>query len=235
MRTCRTLLALALVAASLAGCGKNPTASAPTEQRVRFTTAAKPRALPSPAAPTPLPYQAAPPATVVTRPGATPGAIPGGTPVASTAPGSQAGAVRLKVRTFGAAPVGSLVLNVVSHADPTLAAMVPLAMNGAEANWETEDLPPGLYDLILEVRDPGGARIGSGKAVADVRAGEIAAVSVDLTVEMTPTVPATPGPVDPPGNSGVAASTPPPSTGPVAEPTPAPGQGGTLGIRVEFI
>jgi hypothetical protein len=229
MRTCHTILALALAAAALTGCGKNPSTAAPVEQRTRFATAAKPKALPPAAAQKQPTYQAAPPATVKTRPGEAPSAAP----AAPTAPMPQTGAVRLKVRTFGAATVGSLVLNVVSHADPTLAAMVPLAMNGAEADWETEDLAPGFYDLVIEVRDAGGRRLGGGKAVADVRAGEIAAVSVDITVQAAPTVTPTPGPGGDGGGAGAATSTPPPA--PVTSPTPVPAAGGTLGIRVEFI
>ncbi|MEB3222704.1 MAG: hypothetical protein VKS61_11550 [Candidatus Sericytochromatia bacterium] len=233
MRTCQTLLALVLVAASLAGCGKNPTASVPAEQRTRFGAGVKAKAVPSPAAVAPKEstYLSAPPASVTTRPGAKASAAP----AAPAAPVQKLGAVRLKVRTFGPAAVGSLVLNVISHADPSLAAMVPLAMNGAEADWETEDLVPGMYDMILEVRDVAGQRIGSGKAVAEVVAGEIAAVAVDITVQ--PPASATPAP----GNGGsagggtAATETPTPVPTSPASATPAPVAGGTLGIRVEFL
>lgn len=228
MRTWQSILALAIAAATLTGCGKNPAASTPVQQTKRFgaastrTVAAKP----VPASNATVVSPAA--VTVATRPAApsSGAAKPVAGPVAALP-----GALRLKVRTFGASSVGSLVLNVVSQADPSAAATVPMAMSGAEATWETEELPAGAYDLNLELRDAAGKRIGGGKALATIVPGEVAAVTVDITVEPAPVAPAPSASPVPGGDPGVAAS---PSPSPAPSASPSAGLGGTLGIRVEF-
>jgi hypothetical protein len=217
------LLAAALI---LTGCGKNPASL--TSQRVVSFKRQLPQAKPVAA-------QAAATSTVSTLPA--PGVQPGvrlvnGRPVDVAAPVAKTGAMSLRVRTFGTTPVGSLLLNIASQSDPTQVALVPLAVLGAEASWQHEDLVPGGYDLRIEVRDPAGNPIGSGAAVAHVVAGELAAVTLDVTIEApVPVNPITSG-----GNTGAAGEVSrPEETASPPTSVPAPGQGGTLGLRVEFL
>jgi hypothetical protein len=222
----RTFTLGCLVAALLlTGCGKNP-ASLSTQRVVSFK-----RQLPE-AKPSGAQTSAAPTVSALPGAGVQPGVrLVNGQPVVA-APAATTGAMSLRVRTFGSMPVGSLLLNIASRVDPTQVALVPLAVVGSEASWQHEDLLPGGYDLRIEVRDPAGNPIGSGSAVAQVVAGEMAAVTLDVTIE----APVVTNPITPGGNPGAAGETPAPEQ--TASPTteePVTGQGGTLGLRVEFI
>lgn len=220
-------MGLLCVALLLTGCGKNPASM--TTQRVSSFK----KQLPKPVALSNAPAAAAASVSTV-QPGVRlvngqPAPAPVTTPVAKT------GAMSLKIRTLGTTPVGSLLLNVASQVDPTQVALVPLAMNGTEATWQHEDLLPGGYDLRIEVRDPAGKPVGSGATVAQVVAGELAAVTLDVTVE-APVI------SNPPVNTEVSSGGESGAAGAEEEPVPSAsdttdavaGTGGTLGLRIEF-
>ncbi|MEB3196424.1 MAG: hypothetical protein VKP62_04400 [Candidatus Sericytochromatia bacterium] len=218
------LLGLSL---SLTGCGKNPSAAAP-QRSGKVQRNVVPVVTPTPP---PRASQYEPAAPSVNRmPGAPAVVVASQVP----APAAEAGALRVKVRTLGSVPAASLRLRLSSQADPTMSALVPLALTGAAAQWETEDLGAGAYDLQLDVRDAADQSVGTTRTVARVVAGEITELSLDVTLAP----PAASAPAGNPSATGTsetgagtgnvgAAETPPTATG-------TTGMGGSIGIRVEF-
>lgn len=223
-------LTLGLMAAALlTGCGKNPATMTP-QRTVSFKKQLAQSSAPKASTPVATPKGSATQPGVRVVSGAQ---APVVTPSTATIP--RTGAMSLRVRTMGERPVGSLLLNIASRVDPSQVALVPLAMNGAEAAWQHDDLLPGAYDLNIEVRDPAGKTVGSGTTQAQVVAGELAAVTLDITVEAS-AAPVEPPATTPGGSSGAADAPPDPEPQPDEPATdPVDGIGGTLGVRVEFL
>ena len=249
MRTWQKITVAILAAAALSGCGKNP-AAGPEGERViknnasvkRAASVARPTAKTA-SQTTKAPAKAATSTKapgVSTKPGATtPGAAT--TPSAPTQPGSATaaqrdGALRLTIRTWGADPVGSLVLQVFSQVDPAQSAEVPLQLTGPEAQWEQADVPAGRYTIRVKALSTTGAPMGIASTEAIVEADAMTDLTIDLGVDSpAPTPTQNAG-----GQSGAAGgeTTPTPTAAPTATPTAAPtgpGAGGTLGLRVEIL
>lgn len=254
MRTWQKITVAILAAVALSGCGKNPAAAPEAERTMKqraglkgAKTVAQPaaRSASTLSAPTRTGAPAKTPG-VSAKPGSTPAspsapAKPGTTAPSPSTPGASApatgdGALRLVIRTWGADPVGSLVLNVFSQVDPAQSAEVPLKLSGPEARWEQSDVPAGRYTIRVKALSATGAPMGVASTEAIVEPNAMTDLTIDLGID-TPTP--TPKPsTNTGGQSGATGGEPTASPSPT--PTPAaspagPGYGGTLGVRVEIL
>lgn len=237
MRVSKAMTVVTLAAMLLAGCGKGPATGVDAEATTKRLAAAK-TATPAkaPAAST----GTTKPATTTKAPGVTTTPGKAATTPAATATAKPAadgeGAVKLTVRLWGTAPVTSLALQVTSVDDPTQTADVPLTLDGPEVTWENASLPAGTYDLQIAALNGKGEKMGGGSTQALVVAGELADVTLDVTVDKATPVTSPSGLASPTAtptpDSGVL-TTPSPTPTPAATATPATGMGGTLGLRVE--
>ena len=252
MRTLRAMTVAVLVAAALAGCGKNPAAGPDAEQRIsrKDQTGAKTAAVggafnavaKTSSTSKAAPVLQAPPSTpgVKTKTGAPAPAPAPAAPAAPTAPtqpaapkaGAQAstdGGLKLTVRMFGTVQVGTLMLTVLNPAQPNQSAEIPLKLTGPEVVWEQHDVPPGTYTLRVKAFDPAGKPIGTGSTEARVMTNELNDLTLDLTVdgqsgvaEVTPTTAPSPLPTLAPSASPAPVASGTPAPAPTATPSPAP-------------
>lgn len=254
MRTWQKISVAVLAAVVLTGCGKNPAAAPEAERTIKKTagikaakTVAQPaaRSAATLTAPTKAgaqkPGVSTKPGTTGTAPKPATGSTPAAPKPAAEAPATGDGAMRLVIRTWGADPVGSLILQVFSQTDASQNAEIPLQLTGPEARWEQADVPPGRYTVRVKAIGPDGSPMGIASTEAIVEAAAMTDLTIDLGID-TPVPTPKPG-----GTSGVAGEPSPeptvaPTTAPTAAPTPAPtptpagpGYGGTLGVRVEIL
>ncbi len=248
MRTWQKITVAILAAVALSGCGKNPAAAPEGERTMKqraglkgAKTVAQPAARGAASLSAPSRTGAAAKAPgVSSKPGAAPTqAAP--TSQAPAKPGASKpaaeanGALRLVIRTWGADPIGSLVLNVFSQVDATQSAEIPLQLTGPEAHWEQSDVPAGRYTIRVKALSTTGAPMGIASTEAIVEANAMTDLTIDLGID-TPTP--TPKPSTNAGGQSGAAGEPEASPSPTPAPTASPagpGYGGTLGVRVEIL